>query len=479
MSPDSFLASGTLLGGKYRIEHVLGQGGMGAVYLAENVDIGRKVAVKVLLPRIATDPEVVIRFRNEARAAASIHHPCIVEMIDTGQGPSGEAFLVMEHLKGESLGARVRRAGPLDINSAVWIATQVLDGIDAAHQQGIVHRDLKPDNVFLVEGDRLGVKILDFGISKFHHEAEPSLTSTSTVLGTPAYMAPEQARHAKDAGPPADIYAVGAILYETLAGVPVFEGRSYNDIVAKVLTEAHRPIREVRPEVPEGLARVIDAMLSKSPQARPASAREATAILNQALLDTETGAATHGLTLLSVPPRGPRRLGPALVVTALAVVAGAVAAWVRWSPWPSPDLAPAVVPATLLAGSDAAPAASLDASLEPAPPDSSRPVPLRLVVLAPAARIVTDDDPTPCKSPCLIARPPGTKLQLEASAPGHLSARVEVIFDSARDQTIRLSRIGGALPIPVAEAPRKPGPDAGPPVPREIDEDNPYRQRTP
>jgi len=278
----NFYPPGTELGGKYRVERLLGHGGMGAVYLAENWGIGRKVAIKVLLPQFAFDEELLARFRNEARAASAIHHPGIVEMLDLGVGPSGEPFLVMEALEGESLGTRLRRTGALDLETVVWIALQLLEAIGAAHDTGIIHRDLKPDNVFLVVSPRTAVKVLDFGISKFHVEQEPSLTRTSTVLGTPAYMSPEQARSARAAGPPSDLYALGAILYESLTGAPPFDGQSYNEIVAKVLTEPHRPLRELRPDLPATLTGLVDALLAKSPKDRPANAAEVSVRLRAA-----------------------------------------------------------------------------------------------------------------------------------------------------------------------------------------------------
>ena len=280
---NQFYPPGTELAGKYRIERLLGQGGMGAVYVALHLGIGRRVALKVLLPQFAFDTELLARFRNEARAASAIHHAGIVEMLDLGAGPAGEPFLVMELLEGESLGTRLRNAGALELDVAAWIVLQLLDAVGAAHERGIVHRDLKPDNVFLVVTPRTAVKVLDFGISKFHQDEEPSLTSTRTVLGTPAYMAPEQARSARAAGPAADLYAVGGILYEALTGAPPFEGQSYNEIVAKLLTEPHRPLGQVRPDLPPALCQLVDDLLAKAPTDRPANAAEASARLRSAL----------------------------------------------------------------------------------------------------------------------------------------------------------------------------------------------------
>lgn len=278
---------GSTLGGKYRLERMLGQGGMGAVYEAVNLDIGRRVAVKVLLDQFANDPDILARFRTEARAATAIGHPGIVEIIDLGATPNGGAFLVMELLEGETLGARLRTAGRLDLASAGWIVAALLDAIDAAHRKGVVHRDLKPDNVFLVAKPAPGVKVLDFGISKFRPPGEVALTRTGVVMGTPAYMSPEQARGAKNVGPEADLYSVGAIFYEALAGSPAFPGESYNEILVKVLTEPHRPLGELGLQVPGAIAELIDALLAKDPAGRLREAASARARLLEALAQSE------------------------------------------------------------------------------------------------------------------------------------------------------------------------------------------------
>ncbi|MGC4123164.1 MAG: serine/threonine-protein kinase [Myxococcales bacterium] len=367
------LGIGALLGGKYRIERVLGRGGMGAVYLAENVDIGRKVAIKVLLPELTRDPEVLVRFRNEARAASAIRHPGIVEMIDLGKGPSGEAFLVMEALEGESLGALLRRVGRLDLPTTAWIVGEVLEAIGAAHAKGIVHRDLKPDNVFLVDQPRPAVKVLDFGISKFHVDSEPALTRTATVMGTPAYMAPEQARSARDAGPASDLYAIGAILYESLAGMPPFEGQSYNEIIARVMTEPHRPLLDVQPNVPGAVVAVVDSLLAKNPAARPATAAQALERLRWAM--ARPAEAAHPVAIAATFRReadatapGPALrkrswLVPALVFLATAAL-GVGLGFALWTP-PAPPVsvaAPVVAAAQAPPDAEAPPPPAADAS---------------------------------------------------------------------------------------------------------------------
>ena len=185
---------------KYRITRLLGEGGMGAVYAAENTVIGKAVAIKVLRPEHAGNRQVVERFLREARTAASVDHPGIVEVFDFGWAEDGAPYLVMALLKGESLAAHIDGArGPLPVERAVAITAEVLSVLGAVHDNGIVHRDLKPDNVFLARrGDgSQRVRVLDFGISKMRVEVATRLTQTGTVLGTPYYMSPEQAHGAR------------------------------------------------------------------------------------------------------------------------------------------------------------------------------------------------------------------------------------------------------------------------------------------
>src|SRR5207245_1864969 len=186
--------------GNYRVLSLLGEGGMGAVYLAEHPGIGRRVAVKVLHKQYTTDEQLLGRLLNEARAANAIRHPNIIEILDSGMRPDGTPFLVMELLEGESLGARIRRVGRLPIREAVEFTYQTASALGAAHKKGIVHRDLKPDNLFVV-ADPHGVlperiKVLDFGIAKLQQPqpGDSVKTRTGTLMGTPIYMSPEQCR---------------------------------------------------------------------------------------------------------------------------------------------------------------------------------------------------------------------------------------------------------------------------------------------
>ncbi|MBL8947123.1 MAG: serine/threonine protein kinase, partial [Myxococcales bacterium] len=227
------LAVGMIIAERYRIEQELGRGGMGTVYLAEHVTVGRKVAVKVLTREWSTHETVAKRFREEARAASAAGHPNIVEVFDAGTLPDGRLYLVMEHLHGRSLYDELCVTGPMPVERALAIFRDIARGIAAAHAVGIIHRDLKPDNVMLVRrGGEIMVKLLDFGIAASADRVaeDRRLTQPGHTLGTPEYMAPEQAK----GRPPTelvDIYALGAMLYEMLVGQPPFVGENYVEVL--------------------------------------------------------------------------------------------------------------------------------------------------------------------------------------------------------------------------------------------------------
>lgn len=257
---------------------------MGEVFEAEHEAIGRRAAIKVLHARYAQDKELVTRFFNEARATNLVGHPGLVQIYDFGQQPDGSAYLVMELLQGETLGARLRRLGMLTVASTVRLGQQVADALAAAHQKGIIHRDLKPDNLMLVEdavapsGER--VKLLDFGIAKLSGtELGNRLTQSLVVMGTPRYMAPEQCRSASSAYAPADVYALGVMLFEALAGRAPFESESSADLLAMQLRDPPPEISALVPSIPGELARLIMRMLAKNPQLRPKMREVASSLL--------------------------------------------------------------------------------------------------------------------------------------------------------------------------------------------------------
>jgi eukaryotic-like serine/threonine-protein kinase len=263
--------AGITLGGKYRILRRIGSGGIGAVYAAEHLGLGSKVAVKVLRGAAALDASEIARLRREARVQGSIEHPNVVRTLDLDQMPDGSIYVVMDLLHGVSLAQRLKAQGPVTPAFAIPVFIQVCRALSAAHQLGIVHRDLKPGNIFLCE-DR-NVKVLDFGMSKLG-EAE-SLTQDGYTLGTPEYMAPEQCIGAP-VDPRTDLYAFGVLMYEALTMELPIRGRNRRELLELHQRDIPRSMREARPDldIPEALDRAVMLCLRKRAAERPASARE-------------------------------------------------------------------------------------------------------------------------------------------------------------------------------------------------------------
>jgi serine/threonine protein kinase len=277
------LQPGQMVGGKYRVERELGVGGMGVVYIAKNVILERQVALKVLSPEMAQQPEFVGRFLREAVAATRTNHPGIVQVFDAGHDAAGGPWIAMELLQGETLRARLAKVGRLSIADSLLVGKSVLDALAAVHDAGIVHRDLKPDNVFLEltsEGTER-TKLLDFGIAK-QLDALTELTASGMVMGTARYLAPEQARNARAVDARTDIYAIGTILYECMSGTTPYDAETTGDLLAKLLTEAPRDLRALAPHVPEGIVNIVSSCLAHQPSSRPQSARALIALLDAA-----------------------------------------------------------------------------------------------------------------------------------------------------------------------------------------------------
>ena len=271
----------------YEVVSLLGEGGMGTVYLALHPIMGRKAAVKVLKPELAKDQSLVTRFFNEARAANAIRHPNIIDIIDVGMLPEDNVpYMLMEFLEGESLASRLDRSRPLDAEQAVEIGFQTASALAAAHSKGIVHRDLKPDNLFLVPDEMVGsgerVKVLDFGIAKLRDDLRGSSmkTRTGAIMGTAAYMSPEQCQGLiEKIDHRTDIYALGIILYEMVCGAPPFISEGFGDIIIMHVMKEAEPPHQKNPAVPFELSAAILRALAKSPADRFQSMNEFQAAL--------------------------------------------------------------------------------------------------------------------------------------------------------------------------------------------------------
>ncbi len=271
------MADGELSAGRYRLHGVVGEGGMGAVYAAERVEDGGRVAIKRLHAHLVKEEQIAARFRREAMAADAIGHPNIVDVIELGEDGEGGLFMALELLEGRDLAAEIGKSGPLRVGRLVHILSQVCDALTAAHAKGIIHRDLKPENVFLIErdGDPDFVKLLDFGISKFREAIDggvTSMTRTGTTLGTPFYMAPEQAQARKEIDQRVDVYALGVIAFRALTHQHPFDDESYPMLVLKICTEPSPPITRYRDDVPMDLDAVVRKCLAKNPDDRFESA---------------------------------------------------------------------------------------------------------------------------------------------------------------------------------------------------------------
>ena len=376
----------------YVIRSLVGEGGMGAVWLAEHPVIGRRVVVKVLKKEFCDDEGNVARFVNEARAAHATHHPNIVDVLDAGTLASGVPYIMMELLEGETLGRRLERERRLRVADAVEIALQTAQALHAAHSVGIVHRDLKPDNLFLVADPiRPGherVKVLDFGIAKLRKGLGNSLhTSTGAVMGTPIYMSPEQCRGVGAIDRRSDVYSLGIIFYEMLCGEPPFHSEGPGDVLLMHMSqEPERPALR-NPAVPPAIEAVILKALAKQPDDRFADMDELRVAVGsegaRTLLLQQPPAGSGGTppptewppAAAPAPPADRRRLFRRLAATAVGMAAaiGAASAWRSRTP-------------------RAHPAASVAPLSDPGPVAPSRPPPEEL---RPASKDLPRDEAAP------------------------------------------------------------------------------------
>ena len=259
---------GSTIGGKYLLKSVLGVGGVGAVYAAENTWTQRPVALKLLHEDHARSTEVVERFMQEARLASQLRHPNIVDVLDMGrEAPDGAPFIVQELLHGNDLRALIDASGRLDVAAAVDIALPLMGALALAHRRGVVHRDIKPENVYLArdEAGEVTPKLIDFGISKIVTESRDTrnLTQAGTLVGTPNYMSPEQARGDAQIDGQTDVWSVGVLLYEMLSGAVPFDAPNQNVLMVKIITEPPRRIETFAPDLPATLATLVHRALAR------------------------------------------------------------------------------------------------------------------------------------------------------------------------------------------------------------------------
>ncbi len=305
---DAALRPGAIVG-EYQITHLLGEGGMGVVYAGTHPEIGKRVAIKVLAPHAAQYPDLIRRFKEEARAVNKIRHPNIIDIFAFNQLPDGRHYFVMEYLDGESLTARLER-GSMELTEMRRLLGQLCSALEAAHEAGVVHRDLKPDNIWVATQHKSEsrIKLLDFGIAKLNDLTGTKATQAGVPMGTPHYMPPEQGM-GRAVDQRADIYALGVILYQIFAGTLPFDGVTAHEIVLKHVREPPVPPSRHRRIAPAAMERIILDCLEKEPDRRPATVRELGERIDAAFA-AEAGARARpgGVTMI---PRLPTAVGPA------------------------------------------------------------------------------------------------------------------------------------------------------------------------
>jgi serine/threonine-protein kinase len=456
---------GTIIG-QYRIVQKIGAGGMGVVYLAEHTLVGRRAAIKVLLPEYSVRRAIVTRFFNEARAMTSIPDPGIVQMYDFGFHSEGSAYIVMELLEGETLERRLKRLRRLEIADAVRITRQIAGSLASAHDAGIIHRDLKPDNVFMVrDPEALGgerPKVLDFGVAKLSGDLDRGQTLAGTMMGTPAYMSPEQARGAGDVDARSDIYSLGCVTACLVTGRLPFDGTGIGELISAHMNLApHRP-SDLAPGVPAELDEIVLRCLEKSPGDRfqsmvelqatcdallavlsvrdaplatgslapraftPRSAPPRSAPARSAprydapVLDTSphptTLSSAAGATSPSLPPAPlRRRIGVWIGIAATAIAAGVVAAIAMTGRAPVPPGRAAAAPATATAVPSAPAAGTPDSSATSTSTSTSTSTPTTPATPAtPATPSVAA--PAPAKPPSAAPSPAAPSAETPAAA---------------------------------------------------------------
>ena len=506
-NPDDAMI-GTLAAGRYRILKLLGEGGMGQVYLAEHVAIEKRVALKILRAELAGKGEIVTRFQQEAISASRIKHPNVLDVFDFGQLENGRFFLAMEFLEGNDLADELSKRRILGVESGIRIALQMCRALAAAHEKGVVHRDMKPENVFLQrtgDGEEI-VKIVDFGIAQLRSKDEEAvqtkrrLTRTGMIFGTPEYMAPEQAG-GKHADPRSDIYSVGIIMYEMFTGAVPFTGDTFLGVLAKHLSDPTPEMPAICPEISisSSLQGVIMHALEKEPTARyqtmlefahaisatsdaaalgyrptqPASSERSNSFaphlsgtptqqqFSPAPLSSSTSPSSRGRlrdeaaraeTLIgaeaSARSHAPRNKAPALAALFALITVAGVGAWFlahrAGATRPTPEVA-AAPPAPLSAPS-AVPIAQPVLSADPTPAPTAG---IHLdVATEPSGAILLKNGFQVCdQTPCEVLVAPSETVEFQASK-GALKGGAKVL--AQRDQKVSIKLVGA----PVSAAPK-------------------------
>ena len=419
--PDVDPLIGQVLDGRYRIDHVLGEGGMGIVYHATHAVLGKPMAIKVLRGEAAKDPDTVKRFVQEAQASSTIGHPNIVSISDFGHLPDGAAYFVMEHLEGETLTQLMLRQAPLSPRAAARILRGIGSAMAAAHARGIIHRDLKPDNVFMAQlGDpEPVVKILDFGIAKVGGSTS-KLTRAGQVFGTPHYMSPEQCA-GSGVDHRTDIYALGVILYEMVTGSVPFDADNLMGILTKHLYEPPKAPREINPNVPADLETVVQRCMAKDAEQRYQTMAEVVADLDRLDAgirpDATNAFRTAAATSAALPQQRSKK--PLFIGAALLVLlgAGAVGASVLFGDSPTP---PAVAQPIVAPPPDPTPVAAPPTA--PAVGTAVAEAPRVSVTSVPPGAEVWRGDELLGNTPLELPRPSGDdRLELEARSAGYVS----------------------------------------------------------